>query len=134
MDCGGFQDVVKHRLHFVEAQVRSGRFKNANEVMRAWLRLLEDETALQSNKLALLKKLADEGIRDLNPGRGTEMSSIEEYSDLVAELGQRSSETGASQHPALKITLADAARQDIQDISSLECPWLYLTVIGLQSS
>lgn len=82
-------NLTDHYHDFVEAQVRSGRFKNASEVMRAGLRLLEDETALQSNKLSILKKLADEGIRDLDQGRGTEMSSIAEVSDLVAELGQK---------------------------------------------
>lgn len=82
-------NLTNHYHDFIEAQIRSGRFKNASEVMRAGLRLLEDETALQSNKLAILKKLADEGIRDLDQGRGTEMSSIEEVSDLVAELGQK---------------------------------------------
>lgn len=82
-------NLTDHYHDFVEAQVRSGRFKNASEVMRAGLRLLEDETALQSNKLAILKKLTDEGIHDLDQGRGTELGSVKEVSEFVAELGQK---------------------------------------------
>ena len=37
----------EHFAGFVEAQVREGRFKNASDVVRAGLRLLEDEEALR---------------------------------------------------------------------------------------
>ena len=95
-------NLTDHYHDFVEAQVRSGRFKNASEVMRAGLRLLEDETALQFNKLAILKKLADEGIRDLEQGRGTEMGSMKEVSDFVSELGQKARKR-ASDHTSTVI-------------------------------
>jgi antitoxin ParD1/3/4 len=43
---------------FVDTTVSEGRFKNASEVIRAGLRLLEEE----ENKLAALKKAINEGI------------------------------------------------------------------------
>lgn len=43
---------------FVDNSVSKGRFKNASEVIRAGLRLLEEE----ENKIAALKTAIDEGI------------------------------------------------------------------------
>ncbi len=44
--------------NFVDNRVLEGRFKNASEVIRAGLRLLEDE----ENKITILKKAIREGI------------------------------------------------------------------------
>lgn len=43
---------------FVDKRVTEGRFKNASEVIRAGLRLLEEE----ENKIIALKKAINEGI------------------------------------------------------------------------
>ena len=43
---------------FVDSRVSQGRFKNASEVIRAGLRLLEEE----ENKIVALKKAIEEGI------------------------------------------------------------------------
>ncbi len=44
--------------NFVDNTVSEGRFKNASEVIRAGLRLLEEE----ENKIVALKKAINEGI------------------------------------------------------------------------
>jgi len=44
--------------NFVDNSVSEGRFKNASEVIRAGLRLLEEE----ENKIIILKKAINEGI------------------------------------------------------------------------
>jgi antitoxin ParD1/3/4 len=44
--------------NFVDNSVSQGRFKNASEVIRAGLRLLEEE----ENKVIVLKKAINEGI------------------------------------------------------------------------
>jgi antitoxin ParD1/3/4 len=51
----------EHFEAFVEAQVRSGRYNNASEVVRAGLRLLEDSEQLRDLKLAELRRLIQEG-------------------------------------------------------------------------
>lgn len=43
---------------FVDNRVSEGRFKNTSEVIRAGLRLLEEE----ENKIIALKKAIDEGV------------------------------------------------------------------------
>ncbi len=62
-----------HFEHFVDDKVSNGRFKNASEVIRAGLRLLEEE----ESKLNLLKKAISEGIesgvaRNFNPKKHLE--------------------------------------------------------------
>lgn len=57
-----------HFETFIEERVSNGRFKNASEVIRAGLRLLEDE----ENSIANLRNAINEGIKsghakDFNP-------------------------------------------------------------------
>jgi antitoxin ParD1/3/4 len=47
--------------HFVAARVKSGRFENASEVVRAALRSLERDERLFEAKLAALRTAIDEG-------------------------------------------------------------------------
>ncbi|WP_163410314.1 type II toxin-antitoxin system ParD family antitoxin [Flavobacterium ajazii] len=47
-----------HFENFIENSLSEGRFKNASEVVRAGLRLLEEE----ENRLLILKKAVKEGI------------------------------------------------------------------------
>ncbi len=54
--------------NFVDSSISEGRFKNASEVIRAGLRLLEEE----ESKIIALKKAINEGIEsgisnDFNP-------------------------------------------------------------------
>jgi antitoxin ParD1/3/4 len=62
-----------HFEEFVDNNVSSGRFKNASEVIRAGLRLLEEEEA----KIIALKKAINEGIesgtaKDFDPQKHLE--------------------------------------------------------------
>jgi antitoxin ParD1/3/4 len=59
-----------HFENFVDNKVTTGRFKNASEVIRAGLRLLEEE----ETKIIALRKAIDEGfesgfVKNFNPGK-----------------------------------------------------------------
>lgn len=59
---------------FVDSKISEGRFKNASEVIRAGLRLLEQE----ENKIQMLKNAVEEGISsgiasDFNPQKHLEL-------------------------------------------------------------
>lgn len=57
-----------HFDSFVKEQVREGRFNNASEVVRAGLRLLEDQEHLQALKLHELRAAIAAGAAS-GPGR-----------------------------------------------------------------
>lgn len=52
---------------FVKKQVASGRFNNASEVVRAGLRLLEDQEKLRTLRMAELRAAIKAGV-DSGPG------------------------------------------------------------------
>ena len=63
-----------HFEEFIKEQLEGGRFNNASEVVRAGLRLLEDQEKLQALKLAELKA-AIPG-RDRERFRGSRRGSV----------------------------------------------------------
>jgi len=70
---------------FVTKQVESGRFNNASEVVRAGLRLLEDE----ETKLEELRKLIDEGDADIAAGRYTIYETAGELAEAIKAGGRK---------------------------------------------
>jgi antitoxin ParD1/3/4 len=78
--------VVGERFErFISHQVESGRFNNASEVVRAGLRLLENE----ETKLAELRRLIDEGDADLAAGRGISFDSPEQFAAVIKAGGRK---------------------------------------------
>jgi antitoxin ParD1/3/4 len=82
-------NLTEHFDNFVENLVSAGRFKNASEVMRAGLHLLEKQSREDEEKLELLRKLAAEGFDQLHRGEGIELHSDEELKEYIAEIGRR---------------------------------------------
>ena len=65
--------------NFIATQVASGRFNNASEVVRAGLRLLEDQEA----HLAELRELIAEGDREVERG---DLRTYENAEDLERDI------------------------------------------------
>lgn len=83
-------NLTAHFHRFVDDLVESGQYKNASEVMRAGLHLLQQQTELEAEKLAVLRSLANEGFRELDQGRGIPISAEgNELSAAVARIGLR---------------------------------------------
>jgi antitoxin ParD1/3/4 len=69
-----------HFEAFVKAQLESGRYNNASEVVRAGLRLLEDATLDREQKLKALDEALAKGLADAEAGR---MIPLEEVVDRL---------------------------------------------------
>jgi antitoxin ParD1/3/4 len=81
--------LTDHLDRFVEGQVGSGRFKNASEVMRAGLRLLESQKREEDEKLSALRKLAAEGFDALDRGEADTIEGTEQLGAFIARIGKR---------------------------------------------
>jgi len=53
---------------FVREQVETGRYQSASEVIRAGLRLLQDQEELRARRLGELDRLLDEGVESARKG------------------------------------------------------------------
>ncbi len=82
-------NLTEHYDRFVEEQVDAGRYKDASEVLRAGLRLLEQQSQTEEEQLRLLRKLAAAGFRSLDQGRGLNVASDNELRTTIARIGRQ---------------------------------------------
>lgn len=81
---------------FVRERIERGSYKNANEVVSAGLRLLEEREAEEERKLERLRIEVQKGMDDLAAGRYVEITSegeLDEFfegirSEAVKNLGE----------------------------------------------
>jgi antitoxin ParD1/3/4 len=82
-------NLTEHYSQFVDDLVASGKYKNASEVIRAGLRMLEQQTTENAQKLGLLRSLAADGFRQIDQGRGIQLSDARRLGEHIARLGRR---------------------------------------------
>ena len=82
-------NLTEHFDRFVEEQVASGQFKNASEVMRAGLRLLEQRTREDQEKVATLRALAAGAFEELDQGRGIVLEGDNQLVEFIAQISRR---------------------------------------------
>lgn len=61
--------LTDHQEAFISELVRSGRYKNASEVLRASLRLMERREQEDAAKLEILRRRLDAAEQDAESGR-----------------------------------------------------------------
>ncbi|MEA1675412.1 type II toxin-antitoxin system ParD family antitoxin [Nitrospirillum sp. BR 11163] len=81
--------LTDHHEQIIEDLVRSGRYQNASEVLRAGLRLVEREEQEHAAKLKALRDAVEVGRRDIAEGR---FDLIEADGDLERYLANLESE------------------------------------------
>jgi antitoxin ParD1/3/4 len=81
-------NLTEHFDNFVENLVSAGRFKNASEVMRAGLRMLEQQSREDEENLAILHRLAKEGFDQLDRGEGIVLRGEEELREYITGRGR----------------------------------------------
>lgn len=69
---------------FVEAELASGDYASASEVVRDALRLLRRERAAEQERIAILRREIQRGIDDADAGRLSVISIAEIAEDVIA--------------------------------------------------
>jgi antitoxin ParD1/3/4 len=82
-------NLTDHYDQFVTRQVAAGTYSNASEVMRAGLRLLEQQTREEREKLGLLRSLAAETFQQLDQGEGIAITGERQLAGLIGRIGRR---------------------------------------------
>ncbi|MEX2139783.1 MAG: type II toxin-antitoxin system ParD family antitoxin [Pirellulales bacterium] len=95
-------NLTEHYDRFIEEQVASGQFKNASEVTRAGLRLLEQHSREEQEKLAALRALAAKGFDELDQGRGIVLNGRDELAEFIGQVGRRAAtrDQGSQSRPS----------------------------------
>lgn len=81
--------LTEHYSELVETLVASGRYKNASEVVREGLRLLEQRTSEDEHRIELLQQLASEGFRELDQGEGVGLKTSGQIAAHISKLGRK---------------------------------------------
>lgn len=90
--------LTEHYSDLVDSLVNSGKYKNASEVVREGLRLLEQRTAEDDRRLELLKHLAAEGFRQLDQGEGVRLGSENQIAAHISGLGRQAAQRQRSKN------------------------------------
>lgn len=69
---------------FIDEQVKDGRYRNADEVIAAGLRLLGSE----EGQLQELRHLIQQGIDDIDAGRGLTFKNAEEMTAHILQMAE----------------------------------------------
>ncbi|MBM3636166.1 MAG: type II toxin-antitoxin system ParD family antitoxin [Alphaproteobacteria bacterium] len=75
---------------FIQEQIREGRYQNASEVVRAGLRLLEDQEAERKRQFDYMKAAITEAMKDPRPS----IPMDEVFDELEARLAERMKQNG----------------------------------------
>ena len=67
-------NLTGHYNDFVSLSIDSGRYKNASEVVRAGLRLLEEEEATKREKLKALKAITEQAFSSMDKDKFSTLS------------------------------------------------------------
>jgi antitoxin ParD1/3/4 len=82
-------NLTNHFNQFVADEIAAGRYRNASEVLRAGLRLLELQKQEEREKLKLLRSLASAAFAELDQGRGIEIRGERQLTNLARRIGRR---------------------------------------------
>ncbi|MGA3029032.1 MAG: type II toxin-antitoxin system ParD family antitoxin [Bryobacteraceae bacterium] len=85
-------NLTDHFDRFIEAEVGSGRYGSASEVVREGLRLIEDRKREERAKLKWLRAAVKEGLEQIDRGLGVEFRSARDLDKHIDRLWEEVAE------------------------------------------
>jgi len=85
-------NLTDYHDEFVNELVTSGEFSSASEVMRAGLRLLEQQAREDGEKLALLRSMASDAFQALDRGEGIAIQGEQQLAEFIGQTGRLAAE------------------------------------------
>lgn len=79
-------DLSDRQAEFIRISIESGLFKDASEIIRAGLRLLEQQCAEDEAKLEALRRIAKESVKAFERGEFTTYS-VDSMRDRLKSIG-----------------------------------------------
>lgn len=89
--------LTEHYSDLIDAMVASGKYKNASEVVREGLRLLEQRSGEDQQRIQVLQQLAAEGFNQIDQGQGNILSTNGQLVSRIAELGRKAAKAASGQ-------------------------------------
>ena len=89
-------NLTDHFDAFVASEIESGRYSNASEVLRAGLRLLEQQTREEQQRLESLRALVAEGIAQLDQGLGIRIEGEQGLSEYIERINREVNEAAVA--------------------------------------
>ena len=89
-------NLTDHYDRFIASSVASGAFQNASEVVRAGLRLLEQQQREEQARLEALRQAAHLGFDQLDRGEGIAVPE-HELGDFIRRLGEEAARQAKQQ-------------------------------------
>ena len=86
-------NLSQQQARFVRESVNRGGFRNASEVVRAGLRLLEQQHQAEKLKLQALRKMLKEGFDDIDRG-AYEVVDLDNLDQFMEKVSARSRGVG----------------------------------------
>lgn len=87
-------NLTDHYAQYVERALTSGRYKNASEVVRAGLRLLERQEAEDAAKIEALRAAFKDGEEAYRRGESATLESDAEIDRAFEEIAEEVDRTG----------------------------------------
>lgn len=87
-------NLTDHYARYLEEALASGRYKNASEVVRAGLRLLERQEAEEAAKIEALRTAFKDGEDAYRRGESVRLESDAEIDRVFEEIAEEVNRTG----------------------------------------
>lgn len=81
--------LTDHQEELIKTLVKSGRYQNVSEVLRAGLRLLEQQESEDAGKLKALWAAARIGVDALDRGEFKEFADVEELQAYLNDISEK---------------------------------------------